>query len=197
MERIHLLLQNMMLPGHLYDNHEQSEKLTDDVRLYRIMPLERFLQMLQDRKNVLVSPSLWDDPFEVLFDEKSIKEIKKKLNNDIAPDAPINNLDYKKWFGQCWCMQEESDALWRVLTQNRQQRSVKIKTSFKDLNKITKSRNKDVKYDIRVVKYGVLEDGSYMKKIDSWINELSSSANEDEGNPLTLVKSLLLTKRKA
>lgn len=90
----------------------------NDIRLYRIMPLERFLQMLTSRKNVLVRPSLWNDPYERLLKNA----IKKGCDDRKVP------FDESCWFGQCWSENSESDALWQIFTKSTLARGVKITT---------------------------------------------------------------------
>jgi hypothetical protein len=46
--------------------------------LYRIMPLEQFLQIVLEGKNTLVRPHLWEDPYEKIPRESN--EINVKLN---------------------------------------------------------------------------------------------------------------------
>ena len=170
-----------------------SKQLDDNAELFRIMPLERFLQMLVEGRNTLVSPLLWDDPFEVLFDEDFIEEINKR--HEIETDAPIYRLNYNNWFAQCWSMVSESDALWRVFSKNTTQRCVKIKTTVAELNKITHKQDNDTKFYLQAVKYGNIEDGSYMEGDEEWEDILPyDDENEDL---LNLEARILLMKRNA
>ena len=91
----------------------------ENIELYRIMPLERFLQMLTNHRNVLVKPFSWNDPFESLIKTASIKD----QNGDEYP------FDESRWYGQCWTESPESDALWQVFTKSKIARGVKIKTT--------------------------------------------------------------------
>ena len=91
----------------------------EDVALYRIMPLERFLQMLTSQRNVLVKPFSWADPYESLIKQA---EIVDKKGNKIPFDESF-------WYGQCWSESSGSDALWQVFTRSRIARAVKVKTS--------------------------------------------------------------------
>jgi hypothetical protein len=45
----------------VYLNLEESEY---DSHIYRIMPFERFLELFDCRRNVLVKPKFWEDTFE-------------------------------------------------------------------------------------------------------------------------------------
>ncbi len=76
------------------------------VPIYRIFPVSRFRQLMQDRQLVLVKPSMWDDPFE-----NFIMQAKSKLQtNEVVSLEALRD----KMYGQCWMMCEESDAMWRI-----------------------------------------------------------------------------------
>ena len=63
--------------------------------VYRVVSLERLLQLFSTARNVLVSPELWDDPFE----------------NFILKSKRVSRHG---WYGQCWTRQSASDAMWRI-----------------------------------------------------------------------------------
>lgn len=173
----------------------QPQELKDDTPLYRILPLERFLQFLTERKNTLVSPFEWEDPFEILFDSKFIDYIKKKYL--IVGKAPILKLNYQNWFAQCWSKVKESDAMWRVFTKNTTQRCVKIETLYKNLNEITKYIGNDVRYYLKAVKYGNIDDHSFLKKIDEWEDVFPVSDDDTDEDRRNFEARTLLTKRSA
>ncbi len=164
--------------------------LKDSQKLYRIMPLERFFQMLVDKKNTLVSPKSWDDPFEILIDKDFIKDAKQYT--DVPDDAPLKSLDYTGWYGQCWSCVKESDSLWRIYSKDKKQRCVKIETTVERLRKSTKScTNYDAIFALDAVKYGNVENGGFLEQLDSWLEKY-----EDKYiGRIIDVLSLLLTKR--
>jgi Protein of unknown function (DUF2971) len=63
--------------------------------VYRVISLERLLELFQKRQNVLVAPEKWDDPFE----------------NFILKSGRVSR---RGWYGQCWTWQRASDAMWRI-----------------------------------------------------------------------------------
>jgi hypothetical protein len=76
--------------------------------LYRIYAFDRFETLLSTGRDALVNPAKWQDPFENFFlyatevdDEKTSSRI------------PLKNLA-EDWYGQCWSMNKESDAMWRI-----------------------------------------------------------------------------------
>ena len=66
--------------------------------VYRITSLERLFALFETKSNVLVSPDLWDDPFENF--------ILKSQHSD------------RRWFGQCWTRHRASDAMWRIYSKD-------------------------------------------------------------------------------
>ncbi len=54
----------------------------------------------------LTAPRKWDDPFETFLS-------KCKATVDGMPNVRIDNL-FKNFYGQCWTLNEETDAMWRI-----------------------------------------------------------------------------------
>lgn len=91
-------------------------------RIYRVMTVDRLLEIFETRKNVLVKPSLWDDPFENFL-----------LN---TPQLKADGNEYfsvlrDRAYGQCWSLNIESDAMWRIYAPNKN--GVKIETTVTKL----------------------------------------------------------------
>lgn len=77
--------------------------------IYRIYPLHRFLELLKSKKNTLVKTSLWEDPFENFILNSTGK----------LPDGRLFDISARnKYFGQCWSLKKESDAMWRIYSQH-------------------------------------------------------------------------------
>lgn len=167
------------------------KKLTDKTKLYRIMPLERFLEMLYEHKNTLISPSLWDDPFEILFDEELIEKINKR--SKIPTNAPVYNLRYEDWYGQSWSCIKESDSLWRAYTSGKKQRCVKIETTVKKLIASTKDIHNGETFILKIIDYGDIEDGSFLENADNIFDIYKNIVDES----MLLPCSFLFAKRRA
>ena len=80
-----------------------------DNPIYRIFPLWFLEEALRLRQLVFVTPSSWEDPFEVVGDAIAVDtrrgdRIEQTIINQSLPPA----------FAQCWSMTEESDALLRA-----------------------------------------------------------------------------------
>jgi hypothetical protein len=80
-------------------------------RVYRIIPLERLLQLFETGKNVLVHPRKWEDPFENI------------ALNSVFPRLGV--------YGQCWTSHTASDAMWRIYSPKTD--GVRIRTTVRVL----------------------------------------------------------------
>ena len=90
-----------------------------DESLWRVFPAERALQLFREKKNVLVAPSKWDDPFEN-FLARCLVPIE---NNQFASLEGLT----RAFYGQCWCHSEaETDATWRIYVPEKQ-RGIRIR----------------------------------------------------------------------
>ncbi len=99
--------------------------LTDadlDRPVYRIFSFQRLEEIFQERKLTLVKPKLWDDPFENFI-----------LNSTgCLPDGREFQMGFRdNFYGQCWSLTKESDAMWRIYSPNKN--GVKVKTTIRKL----------------------------------------------------------------
>lgn len=95
------------------------QRVSGDIPLYRIIPFDSLLQMLNERTNVLVHTNKWEDVYEnFLVNEVFMRD---------GREMPIYQLA-KRFYGQCWTSKQSSDALWRIYSQDR--KSVRIKTTI-------------------------------------------------------------------
>ena len=114
------------------------------------MSIDRLIDILENNKNTLVKPELWDDPFE-----NFILNIPIKNPNGGTSLSPLR----KRAYGQCWTKTTESDAIWRIYAPRHD--GVKIRTT---VNKLFNSlKNSQTKYAsnscyIGEVKYHKKED---------------------------------------
>jgi len=119
--------------------------------IYRIMPIHRLLEIFNLGKMTLVKPEMWDDPFENWL----LKSYGKTVNGELAS---FSNLR-KSLYGQCWTLYRETDAMWRIYSQDKQ--GVKVKTNidklFKSLYKSI-SNSPAVSCFIGKVKYFYIKD---------------------------------------
>lgn len=81
-----------------------------DKTIYRIFPIDRFFEMIKEKKMVLVKPKLWDDPFENLL----LSSHFQSQDGEIMEFESANSV-----YGQCWTENRESDAMWRIYSPNK------------------------------------------------------------------------------
>lgn len=81
--------------------------LKPTANIYRYTTVERLMEMINEKKLVLVKPSLWEDPFENILS----KVIYNDGKNDISLRGITDNC-----FAQSWTKSKECDGLWRNYT---------------------------------------------------------------------------------
>src|SRR5215211_4029195 len=98
-ETPHLAEPQTMEVGKNYIHLEPDDL---DRKIYRVFSLERLLELISSKQNVLVKPLLWDDPFENFI----LRATAKYEGRNVHFEAK----DFL--YGQCWSLNEESDAMW-------------------------------------------------------------------------------------
>ncbi|HZS62238.1 MAG TPA: hypothetical protein VFA43_23415 [Gemmatimonadaceae bacterium] len=78
-----------------------------DAPIYRIIPVCRFVQLLQSKHLALVRTTKWDDSFEnfLLRAEGILDATNERIGLANMHDA---------MYAQCWTLTPESDAMWRI-----------------------------------------------------------------------------------
>jgi hypothetical protein len=78
---------------------------SNDRYVYRIITMQRLKELFTSRRNTLVKPKLWDDPFENFI-----------LNSKVRlKSGEIVEYDFhERMYGQCWTFHSASDAMWRI-----------------------------------------------------------------------------------
>jgi len=103
----------------MLNNFLNFKNETKETHIYRIFPEHRIKEIFNQRKNALVHPEKWDDPFENLV-------FKSKAKIDDNRTAGFGMRD--DFFGQCWTLHRETDAMWRIYSEN--QTGVKVRTTI-------------------------------------------------------------------
>ena len=93
-----------------------------DKKIYRIFSFQRLKEIFDEQKLTLVKPKLWDDPFENFI-----------LNSTgILPDGRCCSFAFRDhYYGQCWSLNKERDAMWRIYSPNKD--GVKVHTTIRKL----------------------------------------------------------------
>lgn len=100
------------------------------------MPLKRLKGMVEEKRNTLVSPSLWEDPYEMNYS-----------NSVIVTEKGDLPLDASHWFGQCWSLCEESAIMWQAFKKS-QEPYVKIEIHACDLIRELQSKDDGLRISI-------------------------------------------------
>ena len=96
--------------------------------LYRYIGFETFVGMIQNQALTFVFPELWEDPKE----GKSFYELVSTKSN--VYERLFLIALYYKTYGQCWTRLSESDAMWRIYSNNK--RAIRIKVSVDKLEQL-------------------------------------------------------------
>jgi hypothetical protein len=93
-------------------------------RIYRIISLERLYQLFDGVKpsNTLVKPHKWDDPFENFV---------LGMKGQMADGQTVEFGQRHDFYGQCWTLREETDAMWRIYSGDK--KSVRIQVRIPNL----------------------------------------------------------------
>lgn len=115
-----------------YNNNEFIETMKDhlihlteedlDKPIYRIFSFKRLEEIFKEKKLTLAKPKKWDDPFENFI-----------LNSTgTLPDGREFQIGFRdNYYGQCWSLTVESDAMWRIYSPEKD--GVKVKTTIRKL----------------------------------------------------------------
>ncbi|MDE9455803.1 DUF2971 domain-containing protein [Xenorhabdus bovienii] len=105
-----------------YNNYINLTEDLLDKPIYRIMPIHRFLQLLEEKKLTLVKPKKWDDPFENALLNCAFETSDGETGSFAAKDSI---------YGQCWTFHRETDAMWRIYSHDKD--GVRISTTPRKL----------------------------------------------------------------
>ena len=142
------------------------------MKLYRIISLETFLDIIVNKRERYVRPATWEDTFEgYLFSKLKNSADRKRIVEYWYHEVCSNNcqnviinmmhLDSSKYvYGQCWSELSESDALWRIYSYGNH--SIQIQTSKEDLEKLLTERN--IKGTIRKIEYDITSEKDLLEK---------------------------------
>jgi hypothetical protein len=145
------------------------------VPIYRVYDIPRLLEICTLNMNTLVKPELWDDPFENFILKVAIKE-----SGGAGYYTPVKD----GFFGQCWSMLKESDAMWRIYSPTKS--GVKVKTSIgkllKSLSNAPENKEKRKKKGLCFIgKVSYKEDEKLREKLQDkrWLNaELADTTSQ-------------------
>ena len=124
--------------------------------LYKIMPLKWFMVMVKKKRNTLIRPSVWPDPYETIYS-----------NSVIATEQGDIPLCASKWFGQCWSLCKESAIMWQAFRKGDEP-YVKIKVDANSLIKGLKEENNSLRI-------GILD---YIRYFEPTVNDFNEKLSD-------------------
>jgi len=93
-----------------------------DRRIYRIISVERLLELFSTRKNTLVKPRKWNDPYENFILRSKVR---------LTSGEIVEYNFHEHFYGQCWTLHRASDAMWRIYSPNKN--GIRIRTTIRQL----------------------------------------------------------------
>ncbi|CFQ87887.1 MULTISPECIES: DUF2971 domain-containing protein [Yersinia] len=149
-----------------YNNYINLASDLMDKPIYRIMPIHRFLQMLEEKKLTLVKPKKWDDPFENALLNCVVETSDGETGSFSAKDCV---------YGQCWTFHRETDAMWRIYSHDKD--GVRVSTTpRKLLTALRKAEPKHHNLKCFIGKVSYLPKKALLKKLQS-INLLNDNGS--------------------
>lgn len=128
--------------------------LTLDTPVYRYLPVDRFLEMIEKGINVLSHITHWDDPFEAFVFRAGISSQVPNQEQKI-----VLYEYYKNVYGQSWMHYgEEQDVIWRAYCPNKD--GVRIKTTVHKLCRMVEPYN-DSDSHVRIGKIKYLPQNEF------------------------------------
>lgn len=92
-----------------------------DTPIYRVFNFQRLTSIFTRARNTLVKPALWDDPLE-----NFILHVATQAFVDHPHTFDFSTKD--RFYGQCWSLMSESDAMWRIYSSDKS--GVKVQTTI-------------------------------------------------------------------
>ena len=80
-----------------------------ETKFFRYLPVDRYLELIEEGFNTLTHLTLWEDPYEAFILRAGITYHNGNKSEDIY------NV-FKNVYGQSWTLRkEESDVIWRAM----------------------------------------------------------------------------------
>lgn len=127
--------------------------------IYRIFPIKRLIELFTDKKLYMPQVNSWEDVYENFF----------LKSNFLIDGKEVVGLkeDSELYFGQCWSLIEDSDAMWRIYSQDK--KSVRVKTTIRKLFDAVAS----------IENCGVSLDSGYGIIMDTFIGAVNYKSREE------------------
>jgi hypothetical protein len=163
------------------DNSNYLDIPNRDTRVYRIISEKRLFELFALKKNVLVKPKKWKDPWE---------------NCILGCDLQLRNGEKARFhfqdnlYGQCWTLQSASDAMWQIYSPNSD--ALRVRSTVRKLaDSLWRCRGKWAPREVFIGRVQYLRD----RELKSFA---AKALRSEVGRPSVLqVAKTLLVKRRA
>lgn len=117
---------NMGINHHIkpFRNRKLGQMGSFDLVMFKYIPLRYVLNMLETRKLRFDNIEKWEDVYENFVDKEDIDLLNSKHEK----------MTSRVYYGQSWTAQEESDAMWRIYSGDKQ--SVRVMTTYPLIHRI-------------------------------------------------------------
>ncbi len=105
-----------------------------------MVPRNRFFELFDEKKNALVGPTIWEDPFENFILRSPVRTAAGKTG-EFAFHEDV--------YGQCWMLKKRSDAMWRIYSPKTD--AVRVRTTVGRLIDSLCAANKGATNDSGVI----------------------------------------------
>lgn len=142
--------------------------------LYRYIPFESFIDLVQSKELTFVSPiTSWEDTYEgILYRAMKTSQGKSKIQNIVKKQGlevfcDILSDDYAIYMlkCQCWSKQRDSVAMWSIYSNNNN--SIMIKTNESKLKKLKYDSQNLSTFHVKYIKDISLEDEILQATVDN------------------------------
>ena len=108
----------------IYDNILYNlDKADLDKPIYRIMTIERLSELFNKGQLIFPQVKAWEDVYENFL-------LKSNFTDSDGSDFQIDD-DFEEYFGQCWSLTKDSDALWRIYSPDK--KNIRVKTTIRKI----------------------------------------------------------------
>ncbi len=158
-----------------------------DSPVYRIMPINRLFDMLENQRLILPLIKTWEDVYENFF-------LKSKFKDNNGEIFSIED-QLEEYYGQCWSFTQDSDALWRIYSQDKQ--SIRIKSTFRKIYNLMNSRRTILcENGIGLIQDTFIGKVIYLPTFDMQEKMQGNGTLNINNSPMDLIVESLFLKRK-
>ena len=96
--------------GEIIYSREKATDLKLDTPVYRFMSFDALQEILLSQTIALIKTKYWEDTYENFLFKAEVT----------ADETPFDLASFQQWiFGSCWTKKCETDALWRIYSQDK------------------------------------------------------------------------------